>query len=89
MKIEFDPKKDEENIRKHGVFLDLARGLDESLALIVIDDRKDYGETRYRALVPLSVRLHAIVYTRRQDGIRVISLRKANERERKLYEEEE
>jgi uncharacterized DUF497 family protein len=88
MKIEYDPKKDAENLRKHGISLALAREFDESLALILIDDRKAYGEIRYRAFVPLPVRLHAIVYTRRLDGIRVISLRKANERERKLYEEE-
>jgi uncharacterized DUF497 family protein len=87
MKIEFDSHKDAENTRKHGVSLALAEEFDETMALILVDDRKAYGETRYRAFVPLPVRLHVIVYTRRQDGIRIISLRKANKRERKYYEE--
>lgn len=48
-----------------------------------MDDRKDYGETRYRALGFMEERLHALVFTETQVGIRVISFRKANQREEK------
>ncbi len=53
-----------------------------------MDDRKDYGETRYRAIGFLEERLHALVFTETQVGIRVISFRKANQREERLYEEQ-
>jgi hypothetical protein len=97
MKIEFDSEKDAANLEKHGVSLGLAACLDENNAVIFVDERKDYGETRYIAMTPLptllenrpsSVRLHIIVYTRLADGIRVISLRKANKREEKIYAQE-
>lgn len=52
-----------------------------------MDDRKDYGETRYRALGLLEERLHALIFTETQVGIRVISFRKANQREERLYEQ--
>ena len=45
------------------------------------DVRYDYGETRMQALGLIGDRRHVLVYTRRGDTIRVISLRKANRRE--------
>lgn len=47
--------------------------------------RHDYGETRYVALGQLQGRLHVLCFTETRDGIRVISFRKANEREVKRY----
>jgi uncharacterized DUF497 family protein len=47
--------------------------------------RRDYGETRYVAIGWLSERLHVLCFTTTDDGIRVISLRKANDREVKRY----
>ena len=55
-------------------------------AVIVVDNRRDYGEARFRALGYLDGRLHALVFVGLPDGIRVISFRKANQREVKLYE---
>jgi uncharacterized DUF497 family protein len=48
---------------------------------------KTYGETRYRAIGFLEERLHAPVFTETQGGIRVISFRKVNQREERLYEQ--
>ncbi|MBH1975899.1 MAG: BrnT family toxin, partial [Rhodocyclales bacterium] len=59
--------------------------LDWSAALIEEDVRKDYGERRYRALGFIGDRLHAVVFTPRADKVHVISLRKANQREVKIY----
>jgi len=56
-------------------------------ALVLEDNRKDYGETRYCALGYIDLRLYHIVVTYRNDIIRVISLRKANKREVKIYAE--
>ena len=45
------------------------------------DTRKDYGETRYATLGLIEGRLDCMCFTIRGDNIRIISLRKANERE--------
>jgi uncharacterized DUF497 family protein len=49
------------------------------------DTRHDYGEKRYVALGYIGPRLHVLCFTPSGLGIRVISLRKANSREIKLY----
>ncbi|MGT2515643.1 BrnT family toxin [Sphingomonas panni] len=49
MEIEFDPAKDEANIAKHGLSLADAAGFDLLSAAVLVDDRADYGEVRYRA----------------------------------------
>ena len=76
-RITFAPAKNEANVRKRG--LPFLLGLDEfdwSSAWQVEDTRKDYDERRYRALGIIGTRLEAT---------HVISLRKANRREEKLY----
>jgi uncharacterized protein len=85
MQIEFDPEKDEKNQLKHGVSLELALFMDIENAVSMPDDRQDYGETRYRAYAKIEDRLFMMVFTVRDDIIRVISLRKANPREVKRY----
>lgn len=87
MKIEFDDNKNQLNICERGLSFQSAAEFDFETALIIEDDRRDYGETRYRALGLISGRLHALVFTETVDGIRVISLRKANQREVKRYEQ--
>ncbi|MFN5350137.1 MAG: BrnT family toxin, partial [Polaromonas sp.] len=47
---------------------------------------KDYGERRFRVPGCINGRLHAAVSTPRADKLHVISLRKANSREVKIYE---
>lgn len=88
MEIEFDPAKSEKNIRERGLSFERAADLDFETAVFRIDDRRDYGEMRIRALGFLDGRLHALVFTETDAGIRVISLRKANRREAKRYEAE-
>ncbi|MEZ5604893.1 MAG: BrnT family toxin [Burkholderiaceae bacterium] len=57
-------------------------------ALFRIDDRRNYGETRIRALGMLDGRLHALVFVETTSkGIRVISFRRANAREVRRYEQ--
>jgi uncharacterized protein len=59
---------------------------DFETAQFTIDNRRDYGETRYRVLGFLDHPLHALVFVETIGGIRVISFRKANKREVKQYE---
>src|SRR5215510_14557505 len=49
------------------------------------DERRDYGEGRYRALGRIGDRLYAVVFTIRPDEFHVISFRRANRREEALY----
>jgi uncharacterized DUF497 family protein len=50
------------------------------------DTRKDYGEERFIALGYIEKRLFSMVFTVRGDVLRIISLRKANNREVLDYE---
>ena len=85
MKIEFDPDKDRINQAKHGLSLAAADRMDFATALIRVDARFDYGETRWLAAGLIGERLHMLAFTLRGDTVRAISLRKANARERKSY----
>jgi len=85
MWIEFDPAKDLINRGKNGVSLALARHQDWALALVKVDDRNDYAEVREIGNGPIGDRLYCVVFTRRGDGLRIISLRKANDREFDRY----
>ena len=87
MDVSFDPIKNAQNIELRGLSFERAAGFEFATAWIVVDDRKDYGETRYRAIGFLEERLHALVFTETQVGIRVISFRKVNQREERRYEQ--
>jgi uncharacterized DUF497 family protein len=86
MKISFDPAKNERNIAERGLSFDLAAEFEWADALIIQDDRRDYGEPRFQALGYIGERLHVLVFTPRGQALHVISLRKANLREVKRYE---
>lgn len=85
MEITFDPAKDAANLVKHRVSLALAAELEWDTALVCQDIRRDYGEQRMIGLVLRGTRLYCVVYTDRGDLRRIISLRKANEREVRRY----
>ncbi len=87
MEITYDTTKDEANIAKHGVSLAEAENFDWRNAQFTIDSRQDYGEARTVAVGNLRNCLHVLVYTQRKGEFRIISLRKANERERRRYEQ--
>ena len=85
MRIEFDPAKDLANLAKHGVSLILASELDWEPALVWVDERFEYGETRLIALAPKAETLYCVAYIDRGGAKRIISLRRANRREVKHY----
>ena len=85
MEFEWDGNKRRINLQKHGLdFADAYRAFTED-AFIIADDREDYGEDRYILLGLMRERIVVIVFTVRDDVIRVISMRQANKRERKSY----
>lgn len=89
MKVICDAAKDAINKEKHGVSLTEAAFIDWDDALIWQDMRRNYGETRMIALAPIGERLYCVVYVDRENDRRIISLRKANQREFDFYEQED
>ena len=83
--IEFDPAKDVSNQAKHGVSLSLAIELDWEAALVWVDERFDYNETRMIALAPKTGILYYVAFVERGSVRRIISLRRSNRREVKYY----
>lgn len=87
MKLEWDENKRASNKLKHGFdFLD-AHLVFTDEALIEEDRRTDYGEKRYTLIGHLSNRLVIVIFSQRDDSIRIISMRKANHREQKKYDQ--
>lgn len=85
MKLRYHPAKNERNVRERGLSFERVQDFDFETASFWEDVRKDYPETRYVALGYLDDRLHVLVFGETEDGIRVISFRKANEREGKKH----
>jgi uncharacterized DUF497 family protein len=86
VEITFDPRKNERNQRERGLCFEMVAEFAFSSAKYVQDNRKDYGEVRIRALGFIEFTLYALVFTMRGNALRVISLRRANRKERKQYE---
>ncbi len=89
MNVTFDQAKDAVNLAKHGVSLAEVVGFEWGKALIWPDQRRDYGEARMMALGYIGLRLMVTVFVDRppEQPIerRIISLRKANNREVNRY----
>ena len=85
MEIEFDPAKRAATLQIRG--LDMARAPDvfAGATLTVEDNRKDYGEPRYITIGFLANRMVILAWTQRGNIRRIISMRKANEREQAVY----
>ena len=87
MKLEWDDTKRARTLAERGLdFADVAL-VDWDRALTIEDLRADYSEIRFVTMAPIGDRLCVFAWCRRDDALRVISLRKANERERSRYEE--
>ncbi len=87
MGIIFDPQKSQVNLTKHGISLLEAEGLEWENAVVVEDARRCYGEQRMIGIGYIGNRLHVVVFVDRGSTRRVISLRKANQREVVRYAE--
>ncbi len=86
MQYEWDENKRIANIARNKVDFVSAVDFQWDTALETVDDRFDYGEERWVVLGFIGNRLHVMVCTFRHQNIRIISLRKANKRERIYYE---
>ena len=85
MKIEFDPEKSERNRMQRELPFERASEFDWENTIFFEDDRNVYPERRIIAVGYLDERLHVLCFTPIAGGVRIISFRKANEREAKRH----
>ena len=85
MCFEWDETKRQINIKNHGLDFSDAIEVFGNVILEFEDLRRDYGETRIRAYGLLRGVVVLVVYTPRQDTIRIISMRKATSYEQEQY----
>lgn len=84
--VEWDDAKNEKNIRKHGVSFEMAAMVFWDKNYIELYDKTHSTEDEDRYIVIGVVKdVLFVVYTDKNNSIRLISARSANEYERKLY----
>ena len=83
---EWDDRKNKACIANRNIDFSLVvSAFDDPDRIIELDDRKDYGEERWRLLGMIDNRLYHVVFTFRSTRTSIISARKANSREVKRY----
>jgi len=86
MELEWDEAKRQRTLGERGLdFADVAF-IDQASLVSERDTRHDYGEVRFSSFAYLNDRLINFCWTPRAGRIRIISLRKANDRERQKYQ---
>jgi uncharacterized protein len=86
MQFEWDDAKNRSNFAKHGLDFADAEQVLSGPCVTFVDDRFDYGEERLNTLGLLAGRVVFIAHAPRGSDItRIISMRKANRREQKIY----
>jgi uncharacterized protein len=86
--VQWDPEKAQANLRKHRVsFMEGASIFDDPLAITIDDPAHSIGESRFLTIgYSARNRLIVVVYTDRDDEVRIISARQATPKERNIYE---
>lgn len=85
MRISYDPAKRALTLARRELDFDNAVEVFAGSTIDVLDDRRDYGEVRWVTYGLLNARMVAVVWTQRDIVRHVISMRKANDRERTIY----
>lgn len=85
MAVEFDAAKRAATLKARGLDMARAGEVFTGATLTVEDDRRDYGEDRFITIGFLDGRMVILVWTPRSSARRIISMRRANEREQALY----
>ncbi len=83
---EWDEEKSERNLEKHGLSFVDAEIVFSGPCVTFVDDRFDYEETRLITLGILEGRVVVIGHAPRDENTRIISMRKANAREQRIYQ---
>ena len=85
MQIDFDPAKRNWTLEARGLDMGRAQEVFDGTSYSTSDDRQDYGEPRWITIGFLDHRMVVMVWTQRGHMRRIISLRKANDREQAFH----
>jgi uncharacterized DUF497 family protein len=85
IQIDFDPDKRNKALTERGLDFARAGEIFPGRHFTAEDTREDYSEPRYITLGKLEERMVVMVWTPRGEARRIISMRKANEREQARY----
>jgi uncharacterized DUF497 family protein len=85
MKISFDPAKRDLTLRRRGLDFVRADELFAGRTATIVDDRRDYGETRLITAGHLDGRLVVMVWTQRGEARHVISMRHCHAKEKEIW----
>lgn len=87
MEFEWNPEKEQSNVRKHGVdFTEAATVFGDPLELTIADPDHSVEEFRYLSMGRSSLdRLLVVSYTEREQRIRIVGARVASPKERRHY----
>ena len=86
MEFEWDETKNQTNLVKHGVSFDLAASFLWDQAIILEDNRRDYGETRFIARGPAEDgKGYHVAFTLRGTNVRIISVRRFSTKDYARY----
>ena len=89
MEFEWDKEKANANFKKHGVsFEEAALAFFDENAVELFDELNSEDEIRYQIIGISNTRLIFVAYTARNDKIRIISARKANAKQIRIYNEQ-
>ena len=84
--FEWNEAKGNENLSRHGLSFEDAETIFSGRCVSFEDDRFDYGEQRFITIGLLEGRVVVVAHTTRGENVRIISMRKANKRERTIYQ---
>jgi hypothetical protein len=85
MEFEFDPKKSEANLEKHGLDFDEAKALWSDVNALEIPAKSEF-ETRKMLIAGYDGKVWTAIFTERGNKVRIISVRRARKNEQDLYE---
>ena len=85
MEFEWDEAKHVKNLRERGIGFDDGARIFAGPVLIWQDTRREYGEERFRAVGESDGDILHVVFTWRGDRMRVMSVRRANRKETKVW----
>jgi uncharacterized DUF497 family protein len=83
--VSYDPRKRAVTLRERGLDFERAADVFAGRVYTVIDDRRDYGETRYISAGFLGQRMVVLVWTPRGSDRHVISMRYCHAKEAKRF----
>jgi uncharacterized protein len=85
MEFEWDGAKHARNLRERGIGFDDGARIFDGPVLLWEDNRREYGEDRFRAVGESTGDILHVAFTWRGEVMRIISVRRASRKETELW----